>query len=141
MKAFVRSRYCKEVTNGGHLLGVRTDSCRTRSTRLSTRRLIPPYQPNAFRSIVGVSIPLTRIQSTSLKQSTSHATGEQERPPLKVLIAGAGIGGLVLAVGLIKKGFQVTIITCLQTIAVPSSGLLTLILPPLNCFRNEGPGL
>ena len=32
------------------------------------------------------------------------------RPPLKVIIAGGGIGGLVLAVGLLKRGFDVTVL-------------------------------
>ena len=31
-------------------------------------------------------------------------------PPFKVVIAGAGIGGLVLAVGLLKRGFEVTVL-------------------------------
>lgn len=38
----------------------------------------------------------------------SVAAGSQQRP-LKVLIAGAGIGGLVLAVALIKKGVDVAV--------------------------------
>lgn len=38
----------------------------------------------------------------------SGAAGTQQRP-LKVLIAGAGIGGLVLAVALIKKGIEVAV--------------------------------
>lgn len=37
------------------------------------------------------------------------ATGHKQ-PPLKVVIAGAGIGGLVLAVGLLKRGFDVTVL-------------------------------
>lgn len=32
------------------------------------------------------------------------------RPPLKVIVAGGGIGGLVLAVGLLKRGFDVTVL-------------------------------
>lgn len=38
------------------------------------------------------------------------AAGDSGRPPLKVIIAGGGIGGLVLAVGLLKRGFDVTVL-------------------------------
>ncbi|PSC71770.1 zeaxanthin epoxidase [Micractinium conductrix] len=38
------------------------------------------------------------------------AAADSRSPPLKVVIAGAGIGGLVLAVGLLKRGFDVTVL-------------------------------
>ena len=39
----------------------------------------------------------------------SSNNGATNKRPLKVLIAGAGIGGLVLAVALLKKGIQVEV--------------------------------
>lgn len=42
------------------------------------------------------------------KAAESSTAGTQQRP-LKVLIAGAGIGGLVLAVALVKKGIDVAV--------------------------------
>lgn len=41
-------------------------------------------------------------------QQPAGSGGKQ--PPLKVIIAGGGIGGLVLAVGLLKRGFDVTVL-------------------------------
>lgn len=37
-------------------------------------------------------------------------TNGSQTPPMKVVIAGAGIGGLVLAVGLLKQGFDVVVL-------------------------------
>jgi zeaxanthin epoxidase len=44
--------------------------------------------------------------------STTSAVAQlvhQNSKPMKVIVAGAGIGGLVLAVALIKQGFQVQV--------------------------------
>lgn len=40
--------------------------------------------------------------------SVAEASATQD--PMHVIIAGAGIGGLVLAVGLLKAGFRVTVL-------------------------------
>lgn len=49
-----------------------------------------------------------RLAAVVADKAGSSTTAPEQRP-LKVLIAGAGIGGLVLAVALIKKGIDVVV--------------------------------
>ncbi len=53
--------------------------------------------------------PCRAVAAPEAPVLTPPATGHKQ-PPLKVVIAGAGIGGLVLAVGLLKRGFDVTVL-------------------------------
>uniref|UniRef100_A0A1D1ZXT2 Zeaxanthin epoxidase, chloroplastic n=2 Tax=Auxenochlorella protothecoides TaxID=3075 RepID=A0A1D1ZXT2_AUXPR len=51
---------------------------------------------------------LTRAMRATMTPSVAEASATQD--PMHVIIAGAGIGGLVLAVGLLKAGFRVTVL-------------------------------
>lgn len=51
----------------------------------------------------------TCAAATGQAPALTQALASSSKRPLKVLIAGAGIGGLVLAVGLLKQGFQVQV--------------------------------
>lgn len=86
----------------------------------------------AFRRAVGSGAAATALRSAAAGSSAAappcrgaasvsavaaperpmqHPTaGDSGQPPLKVIIAGGGIGGLVLAVGLLKRGFDVTVL-------------------------------
>lgn len=75
-----------------------------------------PFAPSSksIRSLPSRSRDLVRrlaSPSQSLPQIAQDAPSTQNKKrPLRVLIAGAGIGGLVLAVALIKKGFEVQVL-------------------------------
>lgn len=56
------------------------------------------------------SCDFIRCQAASVSSETSTADKRSQRDPLKVVIVGAGIGGLVLAIGLLKKGFEVVVL-------------------------------
>lgn len=62
------------------------------------------------RQVVPKALPSTARPTSSSAAFAAPGSGLDEKRPLHVLIAGAGIGGLVLAVGLIKKGCKVTIL-------------------------------
>lgn len=50
-------------------------------------------------------------RASVVQEADNHAIGSSPKAaPLKVVIAGGGIGGLVLAVGLLKKGFEVVVL-------------------------------
>lgn len=53
--------------------------------------------------------PSVAASAVAAPEALGSAGNADLKRPLRVLIAGAGIGGLVLAVALIKKGFHVTI--------------------------------
>lgn len=53
--------------------------------------------------------PCRAVAAPEAPAPVAPVLGRKE-PPLKVVIAGAGIGGLVLAVGLLKRGFDVTVL-------------------------------
>lgn len=87
---------------------------------LSFRRAVGGGGASPMRAAAGSSaVAAPPASRTAL---TCHAVAAPERPappapaaasgrpPLKVLIAGGGIGGLVLAVGLLKRGFDVTVL-------------------------------
>ncbi|GAX73162.1 hypothetical protein CEUSTIGMA_g615.t1 [Chlamydomonas eustigma] len=73
------------------------------------------YQPRTAQNCARASLTLTRVAvNLSLLDKTSPDLDNTtvmslSQKPLKVLIAGAGIGGLVLAVALLKKGYEVQI--------------------------------
>lgn len=69
---------------------------------------VPPSSVTGFKRAAEIKRSTCRCAAVSTKLSTIASTAHDEKRPLKVLIAGAGIGGLVLAVALIKKGFQVS---------------------------------
>lgn len=50
-----------------------------------------------------------RVSSVASSPAVHPPADDALKRPMRVLIAGAGIGGLVLAVALIKKGFHVTV--------------------------------
>jgi len=50
-----------------------------------------------------------RVAALVADKAASGSTQAEQHRPLKVLIAGAGIGGLVLAVALIKQGVDVVV--------------------------------
>jgi zeaxanthin epoxidase len=50
-----------------------------------------------------------RVAALVADRAAESSNAGTEQRPLKVLIAGAGIGGLVLAVALIKKGIDVAV--------------------------------
>jgi zeaxanthin epoxidase len=50
-----------------------------------------------------------RVAALVAERAAESSNAGIEQRPLKVLIAGAGIGGLVLAVALIKKGIDVAV--------------------------------
>ncbi|KAI7846026.1 hypothetical protein COHA_000563 [Chlorella ohadii] len=52
----------------------------------------------------------TQAVAAPERPTQQPSAGGSEQPPLKVIIAGGGIGGLVLAVGLLKRGFDVTVL-------------------------------
>ncbi len=58
---------------------------------------------------VGDEIRNIASRRTNGSAGSSSSSPAPVRRPLKVLIAGAGIGGLVLAVALLKKGFEVQV--------------------------------
>lgn len=53
--------------------------------------------------------PCRAVAAPEAPAPVAPAAGHKQAP-LKVVIAGAGIGGLVLAVGLLKRGFDVTVL-------------------------------
>lgn len=69
------------------------------------------YGPGHVRRPCGRSQFSTSCQAigTDSMPLSTKASGS-DNPPLKAVIVGAGIGGLVLAVGLLKTGFEVTIL-------------------------------
>ena len=89
-------------------------------------------QSLTFRAAMGGTSPAAALQAAGLSQHSAAAArrasqscraasaapaGTQPpafsssgQPPMKVVIAGGGIGGLVLAVGLLKKGFEVQVL-------------------------------
>ncbi|KAH7623047.1 hypothetical protein Ndes2526B_g02344 [Nannochloris sp. 'desiccata'] len=73
-------------------------NCTSRS--LSHRRAPASVHPRVIcQAVEAPSASSTHAVSTSLKDA-----------PLKVVIVGGGIGGLVLATGLLKKGYQVQVL-------------------------------
>lgn len=52
---------------------------------------------------------MTYVQEKSTEQQEFPMTDKETRKSPRIMIAGAGIGGLVLAVGLLKKGLDVQI--------------------------------
>jgi zeaxanthin epoxidase len=58
-------------------------------------------------------IPLMNVVASAASVAEAFVTNEETRDvavPMNILIAGGGIGGLVLALNLLKKGFKVTIL-------------------------------
>nr|AAO48941.1 zeaxanthin epoxidase precursor [Chlamydomonas sp. W80] len=78
----------------------------------SARAAIMPQQGRGLGSGL-VRCPTTpvatRASSVASAPASQPPAADSMKRPLRVLIAGAGIGGLVLAVALIKKGFHVTV--------------------------------
>jgi zeaxanthin epoxidase len=79
------------------------DSSSNGSTFVATipLRKTPVHEPRQHVCAMATTVDAPNDASTSLSQTN---------PPLKVVIAGAGIGGLVLALGLLKKGFKVQVL-------------------------------
>jgi len=56
------------------------------------------------------SSPVCFASSSSSNGNIAVASVPEQTAPLKIVITGAGIGGLVLAVGLLKQGYEVVIL-------------------------------
>ena len=55
--------------------------------------------------------PVVTCQATGVATNGATSNGATtEKAPLKVVIVGGGIGGLVLAAGLLRKGYQVQVL-------------------------------
>mgnify|MGYP001806831246 CR=1 FL=1 len=82
----------------------------------STASPVPNAQPRQqLAARLGAPCNVNTIQSQRVaavvaeRASSSDSSSAVEQRPLKVLIAGAGIGGLVLAVSLMRKGIDVAV--------------------------------
>lgn len=64
----------------------------------------------ATRSAAPTARGMQPCRAVAAPVDASREVEGGSKPPLKVVIAGAGIGGLVLAVGLLKRGFEVTVL-------------------------------
>lgn len=79
--------------------------------------------------------PCRAVAAPEAPAPVAPAAGHKQAP-LKVVIAGAGIGGLVLAVGLLKRGFDVTVLERDMT-AIRGEGKYR---GPIQVRRDGGPG-
>lgn len=72
---------------------------------------LPRSPVSAASPVVPRALPvMTQQSSNSSPHAAAPAAASAQKRPLNVIIAGAGVGGLVLAVALIKKGCQVTVL-------------------------------
>ncbi len=77
------------------------------SSKCKTAKMLDRLQQRDQPAIIGVSYSATTTApSKELAPSVSSGNVLPNSKP-RILIAGAGIGGLVLAVGLLNKGFEV----------------------------------
>jgi hypothetical protein len=63
----------------------------------------------------------TTFSSTSSDVASIHTFGPREKSPCKVLIVGAGVGGLVLALCLERAGIDYIVLERTQQLPVPKS--------------------
>jgi len=49
--------------------------------------------------------------------------GDSQAPPLRVIIVGAGMGGLTAAIGLVDKGHKVTVFEATKELVTVSTDL------------------
>ncbi|KXZ43514.1 hypothetical protein GPECTOR_88g457 [Gonium pectorale] len=73
-----------------------------------------PIRDTHVAASAPVQLPVRKAVVVRAAAATVNATGSlahsaQATKPMKVIIAGAGIGGLVLAVSLLKQGFEVKV--------------------------------
>lgn len=68
------------------------------------------FARTATRSAAPTARGMQPSRAVAAPVDASREVEGGSKPPLKVVIAGAGIGGLVLAVGLLKRGFEVTVL-------------------------------
>ena len=118
---------------------------KSRRSNAVSRDCCSPVQQQQIPSISSLRSPralasgarrprVTAAAVAGAPQATGNGVNaQQEQRPLEVCIAGGGIGGLVLAVALLKKGVKVSMMHRLRgwlgLVAVPG---------PRNCSRSDG---